>query len=61
MRFLTVWGLEVEGEGEEGEVEEEGEEEVGRVSDQYVARPFHSQKEVCAVLVRGRRMDVGGR
>lgn len=49
MRFLLVGGFEVEG-GEEG-----------RVSDQYVARPFHSQKEVCAVLVRGRRMDVGGR
>lgn len=46
MQFLTVF------------VEEEGE---GRVSDQYVARPFHSQKEVWVVLVRGRRMDVGGR
>lgn len=54
MRFLLVGGFEVEG----GEVVE-GEE--GRVSDQYVARPFHSQKEVCAVLVRGRRMEVGGR
>lgn len=39
--------------------EEEGEE--GRVRDQYVARPFHSQREVWVVLVRGRWMEVGGR
>ena len=28
---------------------------------QYVARPFHSQKEVCGERWRGRVMEVGGR
>jgi len=49
MRFFTTVGL------------EEGEGEVGLVMDQYVARPFHSQREEWVVFWRGVRMEVGGR
>ena len=59
MRLLTVVGLDGEGEVEVGE-DVEAEEE-GLVMDQYVARPFHSQREEWVVFVRGTRMELGGR
>jgi len=56
MRFVIVVALDLEEDGEEGEGEEEG-----LLMDQYVARPFHSQREEWVVFWRGIRMEVGGR